>query len=443
MQYNSILFIFNFLPIFLAIYYIVPAKLKNPILLGGSILYYYFAVSSAPIALVLLLCITLLAYIVGRLIDTGKNPIVFWGSIFALLTVLVFFKIYDGGKHLPSGLSFYLFQIAAYLIRIYRGQMEAESNLICFGNQIMMFPKLLSGPLSDPASLKAQSHNREHSLSDFHGGLQEFIIGLSFKVLLANRVGGIFAQAGVAGYESLSPIFAWLAIISFSMKLYFDFHGYSLMACGLARMLGFHLPRNFDDPYAAKSVSDFYRRWHMTLGAWFREYIYIPLGGNRGGTLRTVLNLLVVWLLTGLWHGVGGNYLLWAGILVACIILERLVIGKFLKKSYVVSHIYLVFVILLSWVPFAIGDFDQMSVFYGRLFGIGASAVNPQDYVYWVQEYMWLLIAGVVFATPIPRKIWDKVRNCWLVDIVLFALFWWCVYMISTSAQDPFAYFQY
>ena len=443
MQYNSISFIFHFLPIFLAIYYIVPNRCRNIVLLLGSVLYYYFAVSSAPIAIALLVCITFLAYIIGRLINGGKYPFLFIASMVTLLTILIFFKVYDGGKHLPSGLSFYLFQIAAYLCQIFRGKMTAEVNPISFGNQIMMFPKLLSGPLVDPATLQSQSNNREHKLADFHKGLQEFIIGLALKVLLANRVGGIFAQAGVVGYESLSPIFAWLSIISFAMKLYFDFHGYSLMACGLARMLGFHLPRNFDDPYAAKTVSDFYRRWHMTLGAWFREYIYIPLGGNRGGTLRTVLNLLVVWLLTGLWHGVGGNYLLWAGILVACIILERLLIGKFLKKSYVISHIYLVFVILLSWVPFAIGDFDQMRIFYGRLFGMGGSTLNPQDYVYWAKEYMWLLIAGVVLATPIPRKIWEKVRGFWLVDILLLGVFWWCVYMIATSAQDPFAYFQY
>lgn len=443
MQYNSISFIFHFLPLFLALYYSVPGRFRNTVLLGGSILFYYFAVFSAPWALALLIVITLYAYFVGRSIENGRNPLGFWISIVILLSVLVFFKLYNGGKHLPSGLSFYLFQIAAYLIRIYRGELYAEQNLICFGNQIMMFPKLLSGPLVDPAQLQDQCCDREHKLSDFRAGLQEFIVGLSFKVLLANRVGGIFAQAGVAGYESISPIFAWLAIISFSMKLYFDFHGYSLMACGLARMLGFHLPRNFDDPYASKTVSEFYRRWHVTLGAWFREYIYIPLGGNRGGTRRTIVNLLIVWLLTGLWHGVGGNYLLWAGILVGCIILERFAIGKFLKKSFVIGHVYLVFVILLSWVPFAIGDFGQMTAFYGRLFGLGGAGVNPQDYIYWAKEYMWLLLAGVLFATPLPRKLFEKIRDFWLVDIVLFVLFWCCVYMISTSAQDPFAYFQY
>lgn len=443
MQYNSISFLFHFLPLFLAVYYIVPIKLKNSVLLLGSVVYYYFAVSSTPWALGMLLGITVAAYVLGRIIGSGRGALAFWPAIIALLGVLIFFKCYDGGKHLPVGLSYYLFQISAYLISVYRGSIRSERNVVRFGSQIMMFPKLLSGPLADPGELMGQTAHRSFSMAEFNAGLQELIVGLALKVMLANRLGGVWAQAVVVGYESISTGFAWLALITYAMKLYFDFHGYSMMACGIARMLGFHLPRNFDSPYASKTVSEFYRRWHITLGMWFRNYVYIPLGGNRKGTGRTILNLLVVWALTGLWHGVGGNYLLWAGILVTFIILERLVLGKFLNKTYVLCHLYTVFVILISWVPFAIGDFGQMTTFMGRLFGLSGQTINAADYVYWLKEYAWLLAAGVILATPLPRKIWERIRGCWLVDLVLFVVFWCCVYLISTSAQDPFAYFQF
>ncbi len=443
MQYNSIAFLFYFLPLFFAVYYMVPARLRNPVLLLGSVVYYYFAVSSALWALLLLLGITAAAWLAGVAIGRGKSALLLWPVMMALLGILIFLKCYDGGRHLPAGLSFYLFQISAYLISVYRGSIRPERSAVRFGTQILMFPKLLSGPLADPGDLIAQTKRHTFSLPEFSAGLQELIVGLALKVLLANRLGGIWGQAIVIGYESISPGFAWMALVTFAMRLYFDFHGYSLMACGLARMLGFHLPRNFDSPYAAKTVSEFYRRWHITLGAWFRDYVYIPMGGNRKGTGRTILNLLVVWALTGLWHGVGGNYLLWAGILVAFIILERLVLGKFLNKTHILCHVYTVFVILLSWVPFFIGDFGQMTVFFGRLFGLGGQTINAADYVVWLEEYAWLLAAGVILATPLPRKIWDRIRGCWLVDIALFAVFWLCVYYIATSAQDPFAYFQY
>lgn len=443
MQFNSITFLFMFLPVFLAVYYIAPAKIKNAVLLLSSILFYGIGIGWQVLPMSLLLGITLITYFAGRALGKPNLRIVFWIAIVAMGMVLAFFKCYAGGKYLPAGMSFYLFQIAAYLICVYRGTLKPESDIVSYSTEILMFPKVLSGPLMDPGAIACQTHVRKLDLINFHKGLQQLILGLGLKVIIANRIGGLWSQASVVGYESISPLFAWMCLLAYAMKLYFDFFGYSVMAMGLGRMMGFSLPENFNDPYVSKSVSEFYRRWHITLGSWFREYIYIPLGGNRKGLGRTIVNLLIVWALTGIWHGIGGNYLLWAGIIAAFIVLERVLIGKWLKKSYVLCHIYTVFIILLSWVPFAISDWDQMGIYFGRLFGTCGQTINPTDYVYWFEEYAIMLICGVVLMTPLPRFIWKKIEDSWFADVICFVLFWVSVYFISTAAQDPFMYFQY
>lgn len=443
MQFNSTVFLFCFLPIFLAVYYIVPAKWRNFPLLIGSLLFYGYAVQKTPWMFIPILLLTVFGYFVGLVIEKKATAWVVLPACGVMLLTMVFFKVFDGGVLFPIAMSFYLFQIAAYLLSIYQGKIQAEKDLGRFATQILLFPKLLSGPIMDAGQLQQQTRKRNYEAAEFHRGLQELILGLAMKVLIANRLGSLWAQAGVVGYGSISTGFAWLALIAFALRLYFDFYGYSLMAVGIGRMLGFRLPANFDDPYASRSVSEFYRRWHITLGAWFREFIYIPMGGNRKGIGRTVLNLLVVWLLTGLWHGIGGNYLLWAGIIVLFVILERLFLRKWLDKSHVLSRIYTVFIILISWVPFAIGDFNNMWVFMQRLFGFGAPILNPIDFLPHLKTYGWLLTAGVILATPLPKWVWNKVRNYWAVDILLFVLFWICAYYIATAAQDPFMYFQY
>lgn len=445
MQFNSVQFLFCYLPLFLVIYYLVPAKWRNIPLLIGSLLFYGF--NASLWMFIPMLVLTIVAYIIGKYMDSVRNGAMFTICMVYFLFVLIFFKLYAGGTFLPIGISFYLFQISAYLFSVYQRKMEAETNLLHFSTQILMFPKLLSGPIAYAASLQQQTAHRDYLPAEFHKGLRELIVGLALKVLLANRLGGLWAQAGVVGYGHISPGFAWLALIAYAMRLYFDFYGYSLMAVGIGRMLGFQLPQNFDDPYASRSVSEFYRRWHITLGAWFREFIYIPMGGNRKGLGRTIMNLLFVWLLTGLWHGVGGNYLLWALIIVCAVILERLFLGKWLKKSYVLCHIYTIFVILLSWVPFAIGDWGQMASFFGRLFAMSGETVNPLDFVHLAKTYAWMLLAGLVLATPFPKWIVKKMPESKIVDVVIdigmFILFWITVYFVATSAQDPFLYFQY
>lgn len=443
MQFNSIDFLFYFLPIFLMVYYILPDRLRNFVLIIGSLAFYAQAGSNKPLIMGLLIGSTLVTFFIAWLLEKVRSGWLLAFSLCAMAGVLMFFKLYNEGRLLPAGLSFYLFQLAAYLICVYRQQIHADRNILAFGAQTVMFPKLLSGPLMEPASLQEQVKKPNISMQNIHDGLQQLILGLGLKVLLANRLGSLWAQSSVVGYESISTPFAWMSLVAYAMQLYFDFWGYSLMAMGIGQMLGFKLPENFRDPYASRSVGEFWRRWHASLGAWFRVNIYFPMGGSRKGNLRTVFNLLVVWAFTGIWHGIGGNYLLWAAFLVFLIINERFWLGKLLKKTYVLCHVYTVLAILLSWLPFAVGDWDQMVMYLGRLFGTAGQTLNPNDFVIWGQEYLKLLIAGVICATPLPRMVWNKIKNSFVADILMFALFWVVVYFIVTSAQDPFMYFQY
>lgn len=443
MQFNSISFIFYFLPLFLAVYYVFPKSWRSTVLLLGSLAFYWQACGNRLWYLGLLAGMTLATYLIGLLLGRFHWKWLLGLCLSLMAGLLVFFKLWKDGSLLPPGLSFYLFQMTAYLADVYTRKTKPEGNILSYGAQTMMFPKLLSGPLAEPGALRTQSRKPCFCAAVVHLGLEEFILGLGMKVLLADRLTGLWAQAGVVGYESISTPFAWMALVAFALRLYLDFYGYSLMAVGLGHMLGYHLPQNFLQPYSAKTVSDFYRRWHATLGAWFRNYIYIPLGGNRKGGLRTIFNLAVVWLFTGFWHGVGGNYLLWAGFLFLLIVNERLWMGKLMNKSHVLGHVYTVFVIALSWVPFAIGNFSEMMVFLGRLFGRGGSVINARDYLIWGRDYAPLLAAGVIFATPLPKWLWGKLRKFTFSDGILFALFWVVVYFIATSAQDPFLYFQF
>lgn len=443
MQFNSIGFLFFFLPLFLILYYCCRGSVQRAVLIAGSLLFYALSGSKNYWWVLLLVVVTGLTYLVQLRLGKPKATGLFWLWVLLLSGLLIFLKVWRSGKFLPAGASFYLFQIAAILADIYRKKIPAYRKASYFFRDVVMFPKLLSGPLMAPEKLQALPHQVPLSFQNIHEGLQTLILGLSLKVILANNLGGLWAQPVVIGYQYISTPAAWMAIIAYTMQLYLDFYGYSLMAIGLGKMLGFELPANFLEPYAARSVSEFYRRWHATLGAWFKQYVYIPLGGNRKGLFRTLCNIAVVWLFTGLWHGVGGNYLLWAGSLCLLIINERLWLGKLLERSKVFSHIYVIFAILLSWVPFAIGDWNTMVLFLGRLFGQMGSALNPTEYLKWLDMYKWLLIGSVFAMTPLPGILWRKCRHTFWADLVVFALFWVVVYFLSTAAQNPFLYFQY
>ena len=443
MQFNSIGFLFCFLPLFLFLYYWGNCKIQTAVLIIGSLLFYGLSSGKNYWWVLLLVIITGITYPIQLRLGKAKYSglFIFWISM--LCGILIFLKLYHSGEYLPAGVSFYIFQIVAVLTDIRNAKIPPYQNTSSFFRDVVMFPKLLSGPLMVPNSMQALPRKAVFSFQNIHDGLQMLILGLSLKVILANNLGGLWSQPSVIGYQHISTAAAWMAIIAFTLQLYLDFYGYSLMAMGIGKMLGFDLPANFLEPYSARSVSEFYRRWHATLGIWFKQYVYIPLGGNRKGMARTLCNIAAVWLLNGFWHGTGGNYLLWAGFLCFLIINERLWLGKLLEKSRVLSHIYVIAAIVLSWVPFAIGDWSSMVLFLGRLFGQMGTALNPREYLQWLDVYKWLLLGSVFVTTPLPGILWSRLKHSLWADLLVFGLFWVVVYFLATATQNPFLYFQY
>lgn len=443
MQFNTFPFLFYFLPAFLAVYYLAPRKLRAAVLTLASLVFYWFASGESASAVVVLLLLTLTGYLVNLAAGApGGRAVAVFGVAFFTLS-LAFFKLYRGGALLFAGMSFYTFQLIAYTVDAKRRGEPVERNFFRYLGGVIMFPKLLSGPIAESIDLQKRLRREGAPKVTFHMGLQQLILGLGLKVLLADRVGVVWGRASLMGLDGVSTPFAWLALISFCMKLYFDFYGYSLMAVGLGHMVGVHLPMNFLEPYSSKTVSEFFRRWHASLGRWFREYVYIPMGGNRRGMARTILNLAVVWAMTGVWHGIGGGYLLWAGLLFLLIANERLWMRKYLEKTHVLCHVYTVAVIVLTWGAFAAGSWGGTVSLYSRLFGIGPGAASADDFLYWGRIAAPMLAAGAFFMTPIPKTLWLRVKDKRWADVLLFGLFWVCVYFMATSASDPFVYFNF
>jgi len=348
---------------------------------------------------------------------------------------------------LPVGISFYTFQAISYLADVYRKTAEYEPSFVNFAMYISMFPQLIAGPIVTYSSIKKEISRRSHSMRAVEEGLKTFTIGLGLKVLLANRLGGLWNEAGTVGYESISTPFAWLAITAFSLQIYFDFYGYSLMAKGLGRIMGFTIPENFHDPYLSLSMTEFWRRWHMTLGSWFRDYVYIPLGGSRKGKLMTFRNMLAVWALTGFWHGASWNFILWGLLMFALISVEKLGLIRILERVPALGHLYMAFAISVSWVLFAVTDLSQMAVYFTRLFPFlpqsEGMAYFAGDYLKYGRLYGLSLAAGLVFATGLPMKLYRRFKNSPAAAVVLLAVFWGCVYCMKMGMDDPFLYFRF
>ena len=447
MPLNSLPFLFFFLLPFFGVYYLAPLRWRNGVLFLGSLVFYAVGIWETPWQGPLLLLLTVLTWYLRVLLSQGRGGRWLLPMGLTLLFGILFgFKLYSSvlGGGIPLGMSFYTFQMAAFLVRASREREKTEKlSLLDYATGILMFPKFLSGPLAEPGSLSRQLHKRRYSAGKFDYGLRTFVMGLGMKVLLADRIGALWRQVKALGFASVSSPLAWLGIVSFGLQLYFDFAGYSQMALGLGQMLGFRLPENFQTPYCARSVSEFWRRWHITLGAWFRDYVYIPLGGSRQGKGKTMRNLLIVWLFTGLWHGFALHYVCWAMFLFFLIAMEKLWLGKLLERSGPLAHVYVVFAILMSWVFFAAPSLRSAVAYFGRLFpffGTGEkTVVLLRDF--W--KYLPLLGLGILFATPWPRKLWDRMRGSVLDTVVCLLVFWGCVYSLSVSAGDPFMYFAF
>lgn len=464
MVFSSLEFIFLFLPAFMIVYGLVPTKYKNATLFVGSIFFYSMGVLKKPIYIVLFLLTILFNFIIGEFIENFRKASRLWlviGIVFNFWWLL-FFK-YTGFTMeninlflkndlplrdivLPIGISFYTFQNVSYIIDVYRRKARAETNLINYGAYISMFPQLIAGPIVKYDTVAAQLRNRTHNIRLVEDGLKTFTIGLGYKVLLANQVGGLWTQIGNIGFRSISTPLAWMGILAYTFQIYFDFCGYSYMAIGLGKIMGFDIPKNFDHPYMSTTMGEFWRRWHITLGSWFREYVYIPLGGSRVKTSLIVRNYLVVWLFTGVWHGASWNFILWGLVLFGLIMLERFVIGDFLNKYRIAGHLYMFLVIPLTWLIFAVTDFSQLGVYFSRLvplFPVKTYAVMEKDYVKYLGIYWKYFLACFVFSTNIPEKIYKKIKSSFFCVILLLVAFWASVYCMYMGMDDPFLYFRF
>ncbi len=471
MVFSSIAFIMYFMPVFFLVYYILPASYKNAWLFLASLGFYYYGVRGNPGYLLLMIMSVVVNFVAGKLIAAQKTKrarkawlvvgVVYdlgWLILFKYLGFLIEnLNALFGAMHvkvqletwnliLPIGISFYTFQIISYLVDVYRRETKAEKSLISLGTYLCMFPQLIAGPIVNYHLIQEQLHKRKHSMEKVESGLKVFALGLAYKVLLANRVGHLWTEVTAIGYESISTPLAWMSIVAYSLQLYFDFYGYSLMAIGLGRMMGFDFPQNFNNPYMAVSMTDFWRRWHMTLGGWFREYVYIPLGGNRGGFAKTVRNMFVVWLLTGLWHGASWNFVLWGLLLFVLLFVEKAGLGKVLERHKVLGHIYMILWIPLSWLVFVITDLSQLGIFLQKLFpffGSTGTVLFQGDYLKYGKTYGIYLVLGILFATGVQEKLLKKNKNRLWVILLLLALFWASVYCMYLGMDDPFLYFRF
>ena len=465
MSFTTIEFMFRFLPIFLIVYYVVPTRYKNMILLIGSFAFYAWG---QHFYLLLLMLSIVVNYTFGRLIGerrAQKKPLLVLGLIYNF-GLLVFFKYTNffieninallTATHIqiptisvimPLGISFYTFQVVSYLVDVYRGEQRPVKNIINLGVYIAMFPQVTSGPIGLYSELEPTLLRRHCSVLNLESGLKTFILGMGAKMLLANPMGTLWAGMSRYGYETLSCPYAWLGAFGYSFQLYFDFAGYSLMAMGLGQMLGLYVPRNFDHPYISGSMAEFWRRWHMTLGRWFKKYLYFPLGGSRCSFAKTIRNTFVVWAFTGLWHGASWNFVLWGLIFFVLLTIERLGLGKLLAKTKVLKHIYVIFLIPLTWVVFALPNMQDIATYFSRLFPFfaddTASFVNTKDVVRALHDYWYLLIASVVFCLPFPSRWYEKHKNSKLVILGLVLIYLMSVYKMQTQTSNPFLYYQF
>lgn len=459
-------FLLFYLPAVLAVYYLAPNKLKNLVLFVFSLLFYAWG---EPVYVGLMIFSTVLDYTCGltaeRFRGTRKAKIALLVSVVVNLSLLGVFKYAHFliatvnsvfgcalpllGLPLPIGISFYTFQTMSYTIDVYRGDTKAQRNIISFGAYVSLFPQLIAGPIVRYQTIAEQMDCRTHSSDQFSLGVRRFVCGLAKKVLLANNIGLLWNTISQTDAANLTVLSAWLGLIAFSFQIYFDFSGYSDMAIGLGSMFGFTFCENFNYPYISASVTEFWRRWHISMGTWFRDYVYIPLGGNRCGLAVQLRNIAVVWLLTGFWHGASWNYVLWGVYFGALLIAEKFFLLEKLKKAPLVGHVYTVFCILISWVLFSFEDMAKGAAYFKAMFGFGAGLCNSTA-LYELASYLPLLGICAVAATPLAARLYRKLNEKCASAVMTLAdasgiacgMLLSTAYLISGS-YNPFLYFRF
>lgn len=465
MVFSSILFIIAFLPAVLAAYYIAPRRIKNLVLLLASLIFYAWG---EPLYVFLMLYSILFNYVMGIDIErhqkkkkSAKGSLIL--AVAVNLFLLGFFKYYGflAGNleqlfhiqlpaislSLPVGLSFYTFQALSYQADVYRGKVESQKNLISFGLYIAMFPQLVAGPIVQYSDIDRQLKERQMSLDKFGQGSLYFVWGLAKKVLLANNMGTVFTE--VTSLDSLSTLAAWVGVFAYTFQIYFDFSGYSDMAVGLGKMFGFEFRENFDHPYCARSITDFWRRWHISLGSWFREYVYIPLGGNRCSVLRHICNLLIVWGLTGLWHGASWNFVVWGLYYGVLLIAEKYVLRRVTEGLPVLGTVYTLFFVCVGWVLFFSPSLSAAFSYLGTMFGAGGTGLSDAAGMYYLLTSLVLFGLSWMFSTPsIGRSVLRLLTgpNTGRIYLLLAAhagLFLLVVAYLIHDTYNPFLYFRF
>lgn len=456
------------MPFTVLLYYICPNRIKNLLLLIVSLIFYAWG---EPSHIILMIVTTFYIWLFGLLIDKCKQKnnlkcakFLLVLSLILSLSTLAFYKYFGFitdnlpflkdtalgtlRPSLPIGISFYTFQALSYSIDVYRGNAKVQTNWLNFAMYISFFPQLIAGPIVQYSDIESQLKKRTVSLQKFSDGISRFCVGLGKKVLLANQVGLIWNEISRNG--TLSILGSWLGAIAFAFQIYFDFSAYSDMAIGLGKMFGFEFPENFQYPYQSKSVSEFWRRWHITLGTWFREYVYIPLGGNRKGKLRLLRNLLIVWSLTGLWHGAAWQFLLWGIYYFIFISLEKFIFNRYLEKvPSIFKYAYTGIVVLLGWVLFAAENISTAFQFYKAMFGIGASLINSSD-LFILSTNAVLLIICAIGVTNLPKKCYLYFqRKCksqalgYICNFASLSVLWLSVAFLMGNGYNPFLYFHF
>ncbi len=465
MLFSSLSFLYYFLPCVLIIYFLAPKKLKNSVLLLSSLFFYAWGEPKYVLLMLLaILCGYLFALLIERYRGRRLSRLFLILSVSLSAAILGFFKYADFFIQnfnavtglslpllriaLPIGISFYTFQLISYTVDVYRG-VPAQRSFIDLAAYISLFPQLIAGPIVRYSQIAEQLSSRRHSLDKAALGIRRFILGLGKKVLIANAMGQL-CQIFSASQDK-SVLFFWLYAIANMLHIYFDFSGYSDMAIGLGKLFGFDFPENFNYPYISRSVTEFWRRWHISLGSWFRDYVYIPMGGNRVSRPRWLLNILVVWLLTGFWHGAAWNFIVWGLFFAVFLILEKLWLLKRLEKAPVLGRFYVLFTVMLSFIIFSAENMGQALSSLSSLFGAGGLPLLSAEFLYYLKSYAVLLLIAVVGATPLPRLLLqrlgirpggEKLRNLLEVPALLLILALSTAYLVDGSF-NPFLYFRF
>ncbi len=466
MVFSSLMFLFVYLPVVLAVYYITPLKWRNLTLLVANLIFYGWG---EPVYILIMVLSILIDYTHGLLVEKHRandrlaRAFVASSMVFNLL-LLFTFKYYDFladnlrripflaglprlGLPLPIGISFYTFQTMSYTVDVYRGQARAQKDIVSFGTFVTLFPQLIAGPILQYRDLDGQLTGREHTVEKFASGTRVFLVGLAKKVLLANNIGMLWDVYREMPAASLTTAGAWLGVLAFTFQIYFDFSGYSDMAVGLGRMLGFEFMKNFDYPYISRSVTEFWRRWHISLGAWFRNYIYIPLGGNRRGRGRQYLNLLVVWAATGIWHGASWNFLLWGLYFFALLVLEKaFLLRAFERLPRVAGHVYALFFIVVGWAIFGLEDAGALGAYLRAMFGGAQGGAWCAADGYYLRNYALMLPLLAVGSTPLMARLAARVPDraaAWFVPALMLCALTLCTAYLVDATYNPFLYFRF